>query len=390
MTGAGSGPRRVVLLAPRYPHPADRGDKRRVIGLAAGLARHVDVTLLAFSPGPPASFPADGVRVVTVRRGLAPALVANAMRPDPRLPGQVRLYLDARMWRAAVREVARGPAPVLHVTLARMAPYLAVPGAARRHLDLIDALAANMADRAAHAPPGRRVALAVEGALLERFEARAVAAADSCSLVSAEDRRRAPALASAAVVPNGVDTATFDYAEPRDRAEALLFFGNLGYFPNEAAAAFVAHEVLPRVRAARPTARLRLAGARPSPQVRRLAALEGVDLVGPVADMSQELHRAAVAVVPMTTGTGMKNKLLEAFSCGSPVVTNRAGALGVDGAQPGRHYLLAETPSELAAAAVRLLGDPAERVRLAAAARELVEGAYSWESQVQALLALYG
>ena len=82
MTGAGSGPRRVVLLAPRYPHPADRGDKRRVIHLAAGLARHVDVTLLAFSSGPPAPFPADGVRVVTVRRGLAPALVANARSPE--------------------------------------------------------------------------------------------------------------------------------------------------------------------------------------------------------------------------------------------------------------------------------------------------------------------
>jgi glycosyltransferase involved in cell wall biosynthesis len=208
--------------------------------------------------------------------------------------------------------------------------------------------------------------------------------------VSAEDRRRAPALAAAAVVPNGVDTRAFGYVEPRDRPETLLFFGNLGYFPNEAAAILVAHEVLPRVRAARPSARLRLAGARPSPQVRRLGALAGVDLVGPVADMGQELHRAAVAVVPMTTGTGMKNKLLEAFSCGTPVVANRVGALGVEGAEPGRHYLLAETPAELAAAAVRLLGDPAERVRLAAAARELVEGAYSWERQVQALLALYG
>jgi glycosyltransferase involved in cell wall biosynthesis len=86
----------------------------------------------------------------------------------------------------------------------------------------------------------------------------------------------------------------------------------------------------------------------------------------------------------------MKNKLLEAFSCGTPVVTNREGALGVDGAQPGRHYLLAETPAEQAAAASRLLSDTEERVRLAAAARELVERAYSWERQVQALLALYG
>jgi glycosyltransferase involved in cell wall biosynthesis len=381
---------RVVLLAPRYPHPAHRGDQRRVLHLVTGLADRLDVTLLAFGAGPPLPGSGARVRVVTVARGLVPAAMANARARDARLPGQVRLYLDQRMWLAVRREVARRPAPVLHATLARMAPYLAVPGAAHRHIDLVDPLGANMADRAASAPPVARAALALEAHLLRRYEAAVAAAADSASLVSADDLRRAPYLAGAAVVPNGVDTAGFPFVDPADRPQALIFFGNLGYFPNEAAAAFVAREVLPLIRARRPSVRLRLVGDRPSATVRRLARLDGVDVVGAVTRMSAELHRAAVALVPMTTGTGMKNKLLEAFSAGTPVVTNGRGALGADGARPGRHLLLAESPPDLAEASLRLIGDPAERSRLATAARALVEHAYDWDRQVDALLALYG
>ena len=383
-------PRRIVLVAPRYPYPALRGDQRRVLHLALGLARHADVTLVCFGVGAPLPCAGRGIRTVCVRPGLVPSIAANAGAGDPRLPGQVRLYLDARMKRAVAREVRRGPAPVLHVTLCRMAPYLAVPGAAHRHLDLVDPLSANTRDRAIHAAPPARAALTLEARLLRSYESRAASAADSCSVVSADDLGRAPELAHAAVVPNGVDTVAFPFAAPRDRPAALLFFGNLGYFPNEAAARLVAEQVLPRVRALRPAARLRLVGDRPSAAVRRLTRLEAVDLVGPVARMGDALHGAAVALVPMTSGTGMKNKLLEAFSAGTPVVTNRAGALGLEGAHHGQHLMVAGTPDDLAAACVRLLDEPDERVRLAVAAHALVRERYSWERQVDALLALYG
>ena len=84
-----------------------------------------------------------------------------------------------------------------------------------------------------------------------------------------------------------------------------------------------------------------------------------------------------------------KNKVLEAFAGGLPVVTNALGMQGVEGAAPGREYLAAEGAREIAAAAGRLLEDPGERRRLASAGRSLVEARYSWERQVEALLALY-
>jgi glycosyltransferase involved in cell wall biosynthesis len=71
------------------------------------------------------------------------------------------------------------------------------------------------------------------------------------------------------------------------------------------------------------------------------------------------------------------------------VVTNGRGTQGIDGARDGCELLVGETPDDLAAAAVRLLEDGEERVRLARAARSLVRREYTWERQIDRLLGLY-
>ena len=106
--------------------------------------------------------------------------------------------------------------------------------------------------------------------------------------------------------------------------------------------------------------------------------------------MAAELHQGAVALLPMFSGSGMKNKVLEAFCAGTPVVTNRAGILGVTGAEAGRDYLEANGAPALADACGQLLRDGAERSMLAASALRLVEERFTWERQVDALLGIYG
>jgi glycosyltransferase involved in cell wall biosynthesis len=169
----------------------------------------------------------------------------------------------------------------------------------------------------------------------------------------------------------------------------MLFFGNLGYFHNAEPARFGAREVLPRVRAKIRGADLRIAGARPSRVVRRLGELDGVTVAGPVDDMARELHRARVALLPMFSGSGVKNKVLEAFCAGTPVVTNEAGIRGLEGARAGRHYLAGETAAELAAACTRLLEDRCLRRSLAGEAFALVRREFTWERKIAALLELY-
>jgi glycosyltransferase involved in cell wall biosynthesis len=380
---------RVLFVAPRYPHPALRGDQRRAIDLLRALSTKADVRLLAFAFAGDPPLPFDGVAVRRVAATPLGRLGANLRHPDPRLPGQVRLFLDTAMERAMAEELAGFAPDAVHLSLARMAPYLPRPGRAHRHVDLVDALSLNMDRRGAATGGPVGAALRAEARLMARYEAACVAAADSASLVSDADRVAAPGLERCAVVPNGVDTAALAYRAPDDRPPVLLFFGNLGYFPNVEPARLVAEEVLPLVRREVPEARLHLVGARPAPAVKRLGERDGVSVVGPVEDMADAIHEAAVAVLPMYSGSGMNNKVVEAMSAGTPVVTNATALRGVPGTRPGADHLRGETPAELAEACVALLRDPARREALAVQARRLVEGSFGWDARAEALLDLY-
>ena len=155
------------------------------------------------------------------------------------------------------------------------------------------------------------------------------------------------------------------------------------------AAKYVAENLFPAIRADLPDVTLRIVGASPNREIRALGAAKGVIVVGPVLDISIEVRRAAVAVLPMLNGTGMKNKVLEAFSSGTPVVTNAAGIDGVEGARPSRDYIEAEDPSALARAVVALIKDDGRRREISRSARRLVETRFTWDRQARRLLALY-
>ena len=365
-----------------------RGDQLRVYHLARALAHHAEVRLVCFAADDEEPLP--DVPIVTVERSAAATALGNLAAPDPRLPLQTRLFLDRGMRRSIQAETERFEPDVVHVTLARMGPYATgLRSDAHVHLDFVDALSLNMSSRAEGSRPPLRQALAAEAALMRSYEGRLAAAVDSCSVVAERDRTASPGLERAAVVPNGVNTETFAFRDPAERPERLLFFGNLGYFHNVWPARTVALDVLPLLREQRPAAELRIAGARPAQGVRELADLDAVELRIDVPDMAAELHHAAVAVLPMASGSGMKNKVLEAFATGTPVVTNRAGIAGIDDAVEGKHYLGGETPAEMADACARLLAEPGERTRLAEAAAALVQSNFSWDSRAKQLLGIY-
>lgn len=368
----------------------------RTVGFVRALARHADVKLACFGTGPP--LPLERVPVESVgakpgsRRVLGPDLphvaAANLFAPNLRLPLQVRASLDRRMTRLVERELRDFRPHVVHAMPSTMAPHLPPPGSCHRHLDLNDALSLSISTQASEMPAPVRPAMQLEACLLRRYEAAAARSADSCSLAAAPDRR-ASGLSGVDLLAPGVDTVAFRYKAPTARPPLLLFFGNLAYNPNVHAARFVVREVLPHARAGFPGVQLRLVGADPPRAVRALGELEGVELVGRVDDIAAELHACSVAVLPSVTGAGLKTKVQEAFSAGTPVVANRAGIEGIEGAEAGTHYLAGETPEALAQAAVSLLRDEGARVRLAEQARCLIE-AFSWESQAERLLRLYG
>lgn len=189
-----------------------------------------------------------------------------------------------------------------------------------------------------------------------------------------------------AMAPNGV--ALPSAAVPEHPSPTVVFAGTLDYAPNVDAVAFVAAEIWPLIRAAVPGARCVMAGRRPVAAIRPLDGRDGIEVRADVADMATELQSAWVALAPMRTGVGLKNKVLEAWACARPVVMTPMAMNGLR-LPPGHARLIRAGAPELAKAAVALLRDAAARHRLGAAARAMVARDFTWNiagSRVDALL----
>ena len=181
--------------------------------------------------------------------------------------------------------------------------------------------------------------------------------------------------------PNGVD---HDYFAPNGEnydPNTICFVGRMDYYPNQECMFDFCANVLPRVQARRAGTKLVIVGAEPAPAVVRLGELPGVTVTGSVADVRPYLHRSALMVAPLNIARGTQNKLLEAMAAGVPVVVSRTAAGGVD-ATAGEHFLVADTPEQYAQAILRIMGDSAERDRLAKAGRERMLSHHAWASSM--------
>jgi glycosyltransferase involved in cell wall biosynthesis len=87
--------------------------------------------------------------------------------------------------------------------------------------------------------------------------------------------------------------------------------------------------------------------------------------------------KQGVMINPMVEGSGLKNKVLEAFACKVPVVSTSLGIEAID-ASPDLHYVRADAPEEFAKAICSLLADKGYASRIAEDARLLVESRFRW------------
>jgi glycosyltransferase involved in cell wall biosynthesis len=234
---------------------------------------------------------------------------------------------------------------------------------------------------------------------LRRFERRVCIASRHVLAVSEADRKalalRAPDKAAAMrVLPNGVDPdywsrdADFPKAKIPASVEALVFDGTMDYRPNVDAAVWFVKNVLPLVRADRPSARFYIVGRNPSPEVASLAALPGVTVTGAVPDTRGWVAGASVYVMPMRMGGGVRLKVLQAMAMGCAIVSTPMGVEGIF-LRPNKDAMLARTPIDFALNILTLLHDPAQRAELGTSARERALDRYTWDKLLPTLDEVY-
>ncbi len=272
--------------------------------------------------------------------------------------------------RLYVAERARGARAILadYAFLTPLAPYALTPGApcfVVMH-DLFSSRTASFAaagamDSVATLDPEREFELLSQADVvvaIQEAEAQAVSAANP----------------NQRVIVAPLATTPVDAASPGE-APLLLFVGS-NTAPNVVGLRWFFDKVWPAVRAEQPDAVLMVAG-----NVSRAFDVvpPGVRMLGPVPDLDPLYARAAVVVSPLTTGSGLKIKVIEALGRGKAVVATSVSLQGVEDLLRSC-VLRADDPELFAAHVVELLASADRRVALGEAALDRVRRSFSPEA----------
>ena len=354
---------RVLVVLPFLPLPEGGAAARCAIALLRGLeANEVTCRALAANVGSASVQAApDDLEVETVP--LAPLSSWQGRRD--RLLHPMGMLAQGE-FATRVQELA-AQVDVVHFVEPQAAAALAlvrVPAVAQLHFH-------TCRDRRIGKPWRREGRDAIE---LLRAERRVCRSAGwllaNSSEVSAELASAAPQ-AQVAVAPLALDER---YYTPQATLEAPVagLIGTASWPPTANSVERLLRDVWPRVRARRPDARLLLAGrGMERSAFPALADCPGVEWRGAVPSATDFLRELGILLYPLTAGSGVKVKVLEALALGLPVVTTPDGAEGL-GARGGVQI---ETDDRLIAdATVALLEDPeARRLAGAAAYRTFVD-----------------
>ena len=180
-----------------------------------------------------------------------------------------------------------------------------------------------------------------------------------------------------AVVPNGVDTETFQRVSQEEQVpDRIIFTGSMNYYPNINAVLRFARECWPLIRLKAPNVTWQIVGQNPPSEVLDLGKQPGISVTGSVPDVKPYLAAATVAIAPLHIGSGTRLKILEAMAMGKAVVSTSLGCEGL-AVVSGKHLIVADQPEMFADAVVDLLQNAEQRAMLGSTGRELAE-TYSW------------
>jgi glycosyltransferase involved in cell wall biosynthesis len=399
-----SRPLHVVMIDEELPYPPLSGKRIRTLNLTERLARRHRLTYVAHRNADAqeariaaAHFSRLGIRTVVVDRQVPPKagpgfyarLATNLLSP---LPYSVATHSSHEMSAALARLAASEAIDLWHC---EWTPYAhALRGLPGRRVVMAHNVESVIWQRyhETETNPLKRWYIGRQWRKFQRFERQSLAAADltiAVSAVDAERFRRDLGVGRLGIVDNGVDTSWFRPTDAFREPATLLFLGSLEWRPNIDGVTQLLERIFPAIRREEPDARLLLVGRNPSEALRAAATrTPNVELHANVPDVRPFLARAGLMVVPLRIGGGSRLKILEALASGTPVVSTRVGAEGLN-LEAGRHLDVVNDVGDMAGAIVQAIRDPLTAREQAENGRWQVLRLYEWDALADQLEQLW-
>ncbi|QGP92683.1 Glycosyl transferases group 1 [Neomoorella glycerini] len=222
----------------------------------------------------------------------------------------------------------------------------------------------------------------------KRFEKQSYPLYDLVISVSADDARITREISPGShvvEVASGVDCAEYKPPSRVLRDPYTILFTGSGASRNLEAIRNFARNIFPNVRRAYPAAKFQVVGNINPAELKVERTLPGFEFVGKVENIKPYFWNASIFVAPFKLGGGAKLKIFEAMAAGLPVVGTPTGCQGIDGAEDGKHFLIAQSDDDFTAKVIGLLRDIELRKSIARNGMRLVQERYDWRYLVSKL-----
>lgn len=379
--------KKILFLSSRYPFPLIGGDKIKAYHLLRHLAKHHDVTLVAFSFGElPSRKDIEALENIGVRSypiKLNPILsgAKTGLRLPLEYPLEISFYLTNKFKSIVDKLLVEDKFDIGIAFFMRTAEYL-------KNKNIPKILIAEdcrvLYQSRSYSRSDSLLQKAVrwwEVMKLKYYEPNITSFYDYVTLVTNEDiteMQKSNSKVDYRLVTNGVDVER--YSPPpnyESRGKNIIFTGKLSVWANTMMAIKIAKEIMPKISAQVPDAKLMIVGANPPKSILDLQS-KSISVYPDVPDLAEYYAKARVFLHPHDGASGIQNKLLEAMSSGCAVVTTPTGNQGIY-AQHGIHAMISKSDQDLINYSVQLLQDEELSKSISANAREWIIQTHTWD-----------
>lgn len=380
----------ILFISHKVPYPPDKGEKIRAFQFIKHLSRESRIFLYSLCDNRNDLKHKDKLKEYCSSVNIyCLSTFFSSLRAVfylfTKYPFTFAFFFSYRMKRDVKKFIRNQRIDVIFVYCSSMAQYaLDFKTKCSKIIDFVDIDSDKWKDYAHFSKFPFSLIYALEASRLKTWERRINKIFDASIVTTEKEKERLGIISlsnaeKVKVIVNGVD---FEYFKPRLNSivnNAVIFTGQMDYFPNVDAVKYFCVDILPLIKKSIPDIKFYVVGRNPPAALKKIC--KEVVMVGFTEDIREYLAKASIYVAPFRIAHGIQNKILEAMAFGLPVVTTGKISESIK-AIPEKEILVGDTPEEFAQKVIELLQNKQKRDLISRNAQEFVKKNHDWENNL--------